>query len=61
MNTDQVKGGLKQAAGKVQEKTGEAVGSKNQQAKGMAKEVEGQAQKGVGNAKENFKDAGRKP
>ena len=60
MNKDQVKGGLKEAAGKVQEKTGELVGSKSQQAKGMAKEVEGKAQKGVGDAKETLKDAGRK-
>lgn len=41
----------KEAAGKVQEKAGEAVGSKSREAKGMAKEVEGKAQKGVGNAK----------
>ena len=60
MNKDQIKGGLKEVAGKVQEKTGEVVGSKSQQAKGMAKEVEGKAQKGVGDAKETLKDAGRK-
>ena len=57
MNKDQVKGGLKEAAGKVQEKTGELVGSKSQQAKGMTKEVEGKAQKSVGDAKETLKDA----
>lgn len=57
MNKDQVKGGLKEAAGKVQEKTGELVGSKSQQAKGMAKEVEGKAQKSVGDAKATLKDA----
>jgi uncharacterized protein YjbJ (UPF0337 family) len=60
MNKDQVKGGLKEGAGKVQEKAGELAGSKSQQAKGMAKEVEGKTQKGVGDAKETLKDAGRK-
>ena len=53
MNKDQVKGSIKQATGKVQQKVGEAVGSEKQQAKGAAKRVEGAIQKGVGNAKEN--------
>lgn len=52
MNKDQVKGTVKEAAGKVQEKTGELVGSKTQQAKGMAKEVEGKAQKAAGDVKD---------
>ena len=60
MNNDQVKGGLKEAAGKVQEKAGEIVGSKSQEAKGMAKEVEGKAQKGLGDVKETVKNSGRK-
>ncbi len=55
MNKDQVKGSMKEAAGKVQEKTGEVVGSKNQQAKGMAKEVEGKAQKAAGDVKDAVK------
>jgi uncharacterized protein YjbJ (UPF0337 family) len=53
MNKDQVKGSIKQATGKVQQKVGEAVGSEKQQAKGAAKRVEGAVQKGIGNAKEN--------
>jgi len=53
MNKDQVKGSLKQTAGKVQQKVGEAVGSKKQQAKGIGKQIEGAAQKSVGNAKDN--------
>lgn len=57
MNTDQVKGALKEAAGKVQSKTGELIDSPEQQAKGMAKQVEGKAQKNVGDAKEVLKDA----
>jgi len=56
MNKDQVKGATKEAAGKVQEKTGELIGSKEQQAKGMAKQAEGNVQKNVGNAKEAVKD-----
>ena len=60
MNKDQVKGTVKEAAGKVQQKTGEAIGSTEQQAKGLAKQGEGKVQKSVGNAKEVLKDAGRK-
>ncbi len=55
MNKDQVKGSMKEAAGKVQEKTGEVVGSKSQQAKGMAKEVEGKAQKTAGDVRDAVK------
>ena len=60
MNKDQAKGTVKDAAGKVQEKTGELVGSKSQQAKGMQKQVEGKVQKGVGDVKETAKDSHRK-
>ncbi|MEO6895478.1 MAG: CsbD family protein [Caldimonas sp.] len=55
MNKDQVKGSMKEAAGKVQEKTGELVGSKSQQAKGMAKEVEGKVQKAAGDVRDAAK------
>ena len=56
MNTDQVKGAVKDAAGKVQSKTGEITCSREQQAKGMAKQAEGKTQKKVGDAKEVLKD-----
>jgi len=56
MNRDQVKGGMKDAAGKMQRKVGEATGNKNQQVKGVGKQIEGKVQKAVGNAKEDFKD-----
>ena len=59
MNKDQVKGAIKEAAGKVQEKTGEIVGSQSQQAKGIAKEVEGKAQKKLGDAEEVLKDTAK--
>ena len=57
MNKDQVKGAVKEAAGKVQQKTGEVLGSKEQEAKGLAKKLEGKFQKKVGDAKEALKDA----
>ena len=46
MNKDQVKGVIKEAAGKVQQKTGELLGSADQQAKGLAKKGQGKAQIG---------------
>ena len=60
MNKDQVKGAVKDAAGKVQSKTGEITGSTEQQIKGMAKQVEGKTQKKLGDAKEIVKDTARK-
>ena len=60
MNKDQVKGAVKDAAGKVQSKTGEITGSTEQQIKGMAKQVEGKTQKNLGDAKEIVKDAAKK-
>jgi uncharacterized protein YjbJ (UPF0337 family) len=53
MNKDQVKGAVKDAAGKVQRKAGEAMGSNKQQAKGMAKQAEGQVQKAAGDMKDS--------
>ena len=60
MNTDQVKGTLKDAASKVQEKFGELIDSPEQEAKGIAKQVEGTAQKKVGDLKEAIHDASKK-
>ena len=57
MNTDQVKGALKEAAGKVQTKAGELIDSPEQQAKGLANQAEGKVQKNVGDAKQVLKDA----
>ena len=59
MNTDQVKGTLKDAAGKVQEKFGELIDSPEQEAKGIAKQVEGTAQKKAGDLKEAVEDVAR--
>jgi uncharacterized protein YjbJ (UPF0337 family) len=57
MNKDQVKGTVKDIAGKVQQEVGELTGSEEQQVKGLAKQGEGKVQKGVGDAKEAVKDA----
>lgn len=55
MNSDKVKGAAKDTAGKVQSKTGELLGSHEQQAKGMAKQAEGKTQKKMGKAKDSLK------
>jgi uncharacterized protein YjbJ (UPF0337 family) len=61
MNKDQVKGATKEAVGKVQEQVGRLVGSPEQEAKGIGKQVAGNVQKNVGDAKENVRDAIKKP
>ena len=57
MNKDQVKGHMKDWAGKAQQKLGKLTGSKEQQAKGMVKQAEGKVQKGVGDVKNIARDA----
>ena len=57
MNKDQVKGTMKDIAGKAQEKAGELTGSEKQQIKGLKNQAEGKIQKGVGDVKEAFDDA----
>ena len=57
MNKDQVKGTVKEAAGKVQQKAGKLLGSPEQEAKGLTKKLQGKAQKKVGDAKEALADA----
>ena len=60
MNKDQINGTLKDAAGKIQEKAGEVVGSDRQQRKGLEKQIEGHAQKAAGDVKEIAKDFGKR-
>jgi uncharacterized protein YjbJ (UPF0337 family) len=60
MNKDQAKGGMKDIAGKAQEKLGQATNNRSQQAKGLAKQGEGKIQKGVGDVKDKIEDAGDK-
>jgi uncharacterized protein YjbJ (UPF0337 family) len=56
MNREQVKGAAKDAAGKVQRKTGEVLGNPKMQAKGAAKQIVGKTQKAVGDARERNKN-----
>lgn len=59
MNSNQIKGAVKDVAGKVQRKAGEAVGSTKQQVKGAVNQAEGKAQKALGDAQEAGHDAAR--
>ncbi len=59
VNSNQVKGAVKDVAGKVQRSVGKATGSTSQQVKGLAKQGEGKLQKEVGNAQEAVEDAGQ--
>ena len=59
MNKDQVKGAVKELAGKVQAEAGKLVGSKEQQIKGMSKQAIGKAELKYGDAKEAVKKANK--
>jgi uncharacterized protein YjbJ (UPF0337 family) len=48
---------MKDVAGKVQRKVGEATGSSKQQVKGMARQAEGKLQKGLGNVEQAADDS----
>jgi len=57
MNKEQVKGTVKDLAGKVQEEVGKLVGSKEQEAKGLGKQIAGKAEKAYGDVKEAIADS----
>jgi uncharacterized protein YjbJ (UPF0337 family) len=59
MNKDQIKGGIKDLAGKAQRKAGEMTDNTEQQAKGLARQGEGKAQKGLGDVKDAAHEAGK--
>jgi len=59
MNKNQVKGSIKNAAGKVQQKVGELVGNTHQQVKGVANQIVGEIQKGVGDLQQASDDSAR--
>ena len=62
-NKDQVKGALKDIAGKIQEEAGKLFGSTEQRVKGLKNQAKGKIQKGVGDLKEavsNAKKAAKK-
>lgn len=60
MNKDQVKGALKGIAGKVQEEAGKLAGNKEQQVKGLGKQIVGKTEKIYGNAKIVIKRTSKK-
>ena len=64
MNENQIKGGMKEAAGKVQKEFGKAVDSPKHQVEGGMKEHAGKTQKAAGDiegkAKKLSKDAERR-
>ena len=48
MNRNQIKGGLKDAAGKIQRKFGQMVGSERHETRGVTTQAEGKTQKTAG-------------
>jgi uncharacterized protein YjbJ (UPF0337 family) len=59
MNKDQAKGHMKDLAGKLQGKAGEATDNEEQQAKGMKNQAEGKLQKGYGDLKNAAQNIGK--
>ena len=57
INKDQVKGRAKEAAGKVQEVAGKALGNAGQEAKGKLNKNVGAAQAKYGDVKRDLKDS----
>ncbi|UVW29841.1 CsbD family protein [Massilia sp. H6] len=55
MNEDQIKGKAKDVGGKIQEKTGEVTGNRQQQREGMSNQAEGKVQEKAGDVKESIK------
>lgn len=56
MNSNQVKGTVKDTAGAVRRKAGEAMGDTTQQVKGLRDQAEGKLQKTAGDAQERAED-----
>lgn len=57
MNKDQVKGKVKDMAGRVERQAGEWTGDSEAQVRGAAKQAEGKVQNAWGNAKEAVKES----
>ncbi|MBA3831411.1 MAG: CsbD family protein [Chthoniobacterales bacterium] len=53
---DKTKGTVKKAIGTVKEKTGQAVGNRDLEARGTAEKAEGKVQKKVGDVKKVFEE-----
>jgi uncharacterized protein YjbJ (UPF0337 family) len=60
MNKHQIEGSVKDVAGKIQQKVGQATGNTKLQVKGVAKQIEGRVEKGVGDVEQALDRQGRK-
>jgi uncharacterized protein YjbJ (UPF0337 family) len=60
MNRNQIEGSVKDVTGKLQQKLGQATGSTNQRVKGVATQIGGKVQKGVGYIEQALDKARRK-
>lgn len=60
MNSDDIKGNLDDAAGRVKRQVGEWTGDTKTQVDGAAQQVKGKAEKAVGNLRDAVHDAGKK-
>lgn len=60
MNKDQVKGKVKDVAGRIERQAGEWTGDPEKQVEGAVKQVEGKLQNAWGNAKDDAKKAAEK-
>ncbi len=57
MNKDQVKGRATEVKGDIKEAAGKMVGNRKLQGEGLVDQAKGKAQAGLGDAKEKVKDA----
>jgi uncharacterized protein YjbJ (UPF0337 family) len=57
MNKDQIRGAVKGGLGKLREHAGKTIGSREQEAKGLAKQTEGRVQTAYGNLKEALRNS----
>ncbi len=53
--TDKIRGAVDKAVGKAKEKVGSAIGSEKLQAKGIAQNIKGHAESGIGKTKDGLK------
>jgi len=56
VNKDQIEGAAKNIGGKVEEKIGKLVDSKEQQGKGLKRQIDGKVQQHIGDIKADLKD-----
>ncbi|HYD60242.1 MAG TPA: CsbD family protein [Noviherbaspirillum sp.] len=54
MNRDQIRGGFKDAAGRIQRKFGQLFGSQRQEASGVATQAEGKTQRAAGDVSDTL-------